>query len=567
MKKHSLLSLLIVLFVTQHIVWAQIGTVNQVPTSFYIDLVKDINPGTDFSSPNNLIEMNGTLYFTADNGLSGHELWKSDGSESGTQLVKNINLTGNASPQSLINYNGTLFFSATNTTNGRELWKSDGTSAGTVLVKNINPSGDADPKALVVMNNILYFTADDGTNGRELWRTDGTSAGTVLVKNLNGTESGQANTYNKLMVMGNYLYFAALDNTPLGVKWGLWKSDGTSNGTSLVYSISVNTTPYGIQTLYPDLLGVAGGQLYYSYGYYENPNSYLSLLYKSTGTTAGTSLVKSFGNGTEIYGDTPAVLNNTLFFSVRTPGDGSPMEIWKSNGTESGTVRVKNTNPNGEDAVYNLKTFGSNVFFGAKNASNQTCLWKTDGTSANTVVVKEVWIGFLSEVNGNLFFCGNGEPWRSDGTTEGTRLLKNINPSDGSLVASIRFVGVGSRVFFGALGNASTGYELYKYVPCTYCPVNSGREGVDEITTGLQLRVLENPVRESLTVEINEPNGQPVSLHLTDMQGHILETRQLEPTPQIQRQVFKLNDKQTEMVLLRAVAGEQSATVRVLLKN
>ena len=66
----------------------------------------------------------------------------------GTVLVKDINAKGaGASPLSLTNVNGTLYFSADNGTNGYELWKSNGTEAGTVLVKDID-AGAALPSGL-----------------------------------------------------------------------------------------------------------------------------------------------------------------------------------------------------------------------------------------------------------------------------------------------------------------------------------------------------------------------------------------------------------------------------------
>ena len=80
---------------------------------------------------------------------------------------------------------GTLFFTADDGTHGRELWRSDGSRAGTVLVKDIDPDGNGrEPYSLTGAGGTLFFTADDGTHGQELWKSDGTRAGTVLVKDI-----------------------------------------------------------------------------------------------------------------------------------------------------------------------------------------------------------------------------------------------------------------------------------------------------------------------------------------------------------------------------------------------
>jgi ELWxxDGT repeat protein len=79
-------------------------------------LVKDINPGTASSYPRYLTNANGTLLFTASDGTSGYELWKSDGTAAGTTIVANL------AAQSLTNVNGTLFFSADDGIHGQELW-------------------------------------------------------------------------------------------------------------------------------------------------------------------------------------------------------------------------------------------------------------------------------------------------------------------------------------------------------------------------------------------------------------------------------------------------------------
>jgi ELWxxDGT repeat protein len=137
-----------------------------------LTLVKDIFPGLSPSSPQDLTNMNGTLFFTADDGAHGKELWKSDGTTTGTTMVADINPGRSQSlPVGLTDMNGTLFFSISNDTNGRELWKSDGTTTGTTMVADINPgSADSLPTELTNMNRTLFFTADDGAHGTELWK-------------------------------------------------------------------------------------------------------------------------------------------------------------------------------------------------------------------------------------------------------------------------------------------------------------------------------------------------------------------------------------------------------------
>ena len=69
---------------------------------------------------------------------------------------------------------------------GWELWESNGTTLGTQMLIDINNVGSASsyPANFTATANYLYFSANDGTNGTKLWRTDGTAAGTVLVDNI-----------------------------------------------------------------------------------------------------------------------------------------------------------------------------------------------------------------------------------------------------------------------------------------------------------------------------------------------------------------------------------------------
>ncbi len=132
-------------------------------------LLTDLNPGAAASFPTDPVVIGDYAYFAADNGTSGAELWKTDGTPTGTSLVKDICPGPSGSnPQFLTNVNGTLYFRASDGLSGDELWKSDGTPAGTVLVRDIGTAeGQGSyPANFVNAGGTLYFTADSKSTAR-----------------------------------------------------------------------------------------------------------------------------------------------------------------------------------------------------------------------------------------------------------------------------------------------------------------------------------------------------------------------------------------------------------------
>jgi ELWxxDGT repeat protein len=122
------------------------------------------------------------LFFRARTAAEGFELWKTDGTEAGTVLVKDIWAGGDSFPGALTAYNDKVYFQATDgSAANTELWVSDGTESGTYMLKDINPTTYSAPNEFIAYNNLLYFVADDGTNGSEFWVTDGTQQGTQKI--------------------------------------------------------------------------------------------------------------------------------------------------------------------------------------------------------------------------------------------------------------------------------------------------------------------------------------------------------------------------------------------------
>jgi ELWxxDGT repeat protein len=208
-------------------------------------LVRDLWIGGD-SSPDRLIDVAGTLFFSATTPDEGRELWKTDGTEAGTVLVKDIRPGSDSSIEKASHWGGftvavggTLFFVANDGASGTELWKSDGTAAGTVLVKDIAPGSlGSGPFWLTRVSNRVYFAADNGVHGRELWVTDGTAAGTRMVEDI--YPGSRSSTPQNFQAVGHVLVFAATDGVH-GLE--AWRSNGVAAGTRMLQDIAPEALP------------------------------------------------------------------------------------------------------------------------------------------------------------------------------------------------------------------------------------------------------------------------------------------------------------------------------------
>ena len=385
----------------------------------------DINPGgTSFAY--GFTRFNGEFYFQANDGVNGFELWKSDGTPTGTTLVKDINPGPGSSFHyrftEFVAYNGALYFQANDGVHGFELWRTDGTEAGTVLVEDIHtlsPTGSSNPGRFTVMNNILYFSAYHGLGGSKLRKFSGSAPSSLVSNNdvfaVSTSPDSIARPYTEI---NGQLYLAARETQ--SSQYALWKTDGTFPGTILVKEV----VPGELQKLNNVLFfngsdGVNGAELW-----------------KSDGTTDGTVLVKDIYPG--IGGSQPRLLTpvpvNTLFFQAFDPVYG--YELWKSDGTEANTMIVKDISVEngGRFSDYHFSHFNvfkGELYFVSKDNINGQRLWKSNGTADGTVLFPDFRSMENFTVMGNKFYftATRGSEyglWRTKGTPDSTVLVKSF---------------------------------------------------------------------------------------------------------------------------------------------
>ncbi|WP_300665970.1 ELWxxDGT repeat protein, partial [Fluviicola sp.] len=437
-------------WISNRMVWVSDGT------------VAGTKPLLNTLLPSSLKDVNNTLYFIGYDAAHGYELWKSDGTEAGTMMVKDIKPGNDNSNISFVGeLNGELYFRASaNSSNLHYLWKTDGTEAGTVVAEQALCSGGEG----AVLNGKLYYSAigwpfllyaTDGTpggatqissavespleitkygnklvffgenyaTGKEIWCSDGTSAGTILLKDIYAGSTGSSPT--GLTLFNNELYFPATGNIN---GFEIWKTNGTSAGTTL----AIELIPGATGSNFISKIMENNGELIFL----ARDAGNLMNLYKSDGTTAGTQSIMTFPGVT-----VPTLLtkNNGEIYFVFNNGSSTSAQLWKTNGTAAGTVLLKTLNfPQIYQGVASMGTFNNTIYFGGSDATYGRELWHCDGTTTGTTLFKDLNSPthsrprLLTAVGNELFFVadsGNVENYlfKSDGTAAGTTMIKNIN--------------------------------------------------------------------------------------------------------------------------------------------
>jgi ELWxxDGT repeat protein len=409
---------------------AAMAALSAAPAAFAADpsgayLVKDIYAG-DSADPNLLMAGGSLVYFVADDGVHGRELWRTDGTEAGTLLVADaIPGSRSSNPETIGYAGGYFYFDAKDQVHGRELWRTslDGTSAK--MLKNITPGKNGTFfDAGIALGNKFLFEAN-----ADLYVTDGTSAGTHPI--------GPAGI--RFTIMGGRAYYMNGSN----VDFQLMRTDGTAAGTR-----KMSWKPASL-----NFMAATESRLYMLAG---------GALWVSDGTQSGT--VKLTSNGTITNPDSLITAGDKAFFlDHQASGD----VLWRSNGTPSGT-KVISALPG---TVRQLYSEGGAAYAPVDTGSGDPQIWVSWGTVGSTHSIASPHSYYPPEewatLNGKVYFqtydydSDTWSIWQTDGTTSGTAPVATGSPADGypGFITA-----AGGRLIFSADDNV-TGREIWAYQP------------------------------------------------------------------------------------------------------
>ncbi|HET9210442.1 MAG TPA: hypothetical protein VFR03_08585 [Thermoanaerobaculia bacterium] len=373
--------------------------------------IADLTPGAGSTTFNAFKLVGKRLFFSATTKARGDELYVTDGTAQGTRRLTWLTDPGALAfnPWTLAPMEALgdrLLFAA-----GTELWSSDGTPRGTRPLLSGQPSTPSD---FLQNRGRIYFQAGGG-----IWVTDGTATGTRKLKDACHELSGR---WRWMADPSGGRVFLAVNEESFGIETWLWTTDGTAEGTAMLgYFADENLSLDGT---------VAGGALLFSG---EDDHGDIEL-WSSDGTPPGTGLLADIEDE-DLGGSAPHGLmtlgESVLFFAHDDRG----YALWRSDGTEAGTTAVKG-GLGGRTAPWTGNA--TRVFF--TPTRHQEALWTSDGTEAGTVRLTPAGVRVAGTLSAPVIRLGNRvffsawfptsgtEPWVTDGTPGGTRLLADLNP-------------------------------------------------------------------------------------------------------------------------------------------
>jgi ELWxxDGT repeat protein len=492
------------------------------------------------------------LYFIADDVTHGQEIWRSNGTPEGTLRITEIgyfapfyfSFSGQGHEGWAHEIDGRLFFAADDSISGRRLWSSTGKPESTravgqaVLGSPLYRAG----------NRLFTLHYDESQDDCEAWSFDGQGTGTRLIESLPrvNCKSDSFSGYDiNLQTVGNRVYFSTQDGD--GPAFSIWRSDGTAKGTvrlvsipSFVEEIAVTegegrvyiATSIGLwvwdaqngqkkivgrgvrnaSSVPSDLTSHQGKLFFTAYDGKELPGSPdpEKTIWSSQGSSADTSLfVDPTDTGCAYPGRLVSAATSLVFLcdlfdkdelrsalpggggsvvlAINVPDNlvllehegrvwfavGNNQEIWTTDGTPAGTIRLTDAGGNPLQAMHSIGLFpaepwalsdGHLVYFRAAQQGGLPQLWRSDGTPAGTIPLPAVptrWpFEVAARVGSTTLVKLDDRLWRTDGTAAGTVPL--TLPDGKPLLEYSHLLTSTSSAFYAYSGSGAGGTTLWR---------------------------------------------------------------------------------------------------------
>jgi len=415
----------------------------RVNSSGLAELVEDaipgggINPGIDGSHPRNMLKAGETVYFTAGDALNGAELWRIN-SLGFAEIVEDmipgggINPNGSSSPFNLTNVNGTLYFGARDHGFGLGLWRVNSSGLAEQVDDNAPGegigTGNPNPQYLTVSSGTLYFSADDGVNGRELWRVNASGTAEIIEDGIpgGGLESGAASSYPRYLTdVNGVLYFTKILDEVNGTE--LWRVNGSGMAEIVEDSLPGGGIRPGTASSYPRSLTNVAGRLYFSANDGVNGTelwriSDLGLAEMVEDSMPGGGIRPGAASSNPYQMTRNGIVNGQLYFNAT---DANGPELWRIN--DSGTAEiVEDSIPGGGirpgsagSVPFYMTNVNGQLFFSANDFTNGRELWTVNSNGIAELVEDAIPGGgigpsgqgseprSLMNISGTLYFTAN----------------------------------------------------------------------------------------------------------------------------------------------------------------
>lgn len=370
------------------------------------------------------------VFFLGHSNTQGWVLARTDGTPQGTFVVSPLRLSGwRTVPAANL-----LYFQA----GTDQWWRSDGTAAGTFPVAYTGVYA----LSAAAIGDTLFFAKCEWSFGCELWRSDGTSSGLAV-----DLEPGpDSSSPYALSAVGSTLYFATQPR-------GVWRSDGSPAGTTRVTSdVSVIQTPYRFTPAFAD----AGAAAIFI-GANEDGHAF----WRTDGTSAGTWMLAPVTSGNQYLSDVSLLGDSTAAYATLAKWTSTEFfrEVWRVTGAEA--QRLEQTDDPYVWYGRDLTLAGGRALYPRSSSGSGAELWVADAAGTRMVVdtapASSSWPWRLHAAGSTVFFVADanhdpvtpsyGELWMSDGSADGTAMVKDLTPG----LARTSFediVAVPGRVFF-----------------------------------------------------------------------------------------------------------------------